>query len=56
MKPRDFEDISISKILHFIQGAGLHEGSIMGKVHGSLTFLPSYSVLFYSNFKVHHQN
>jgi hypothetical protein len=23
MKPGDFEDISVSKILHFVQGAGL---------------------------------
>ena len=23
MKPGDFEDVSVSKILHFVQGAGL---------------------------------
>jgi hypothetical protein len=53
MKPSGFEDIFISKILHFIQGAGLlnesaevlHKTSIMVKVHGSLSSRPS---IFYS--------
>jgi len=50
MKPGDFEDFPISKILHFIQGAGLHEGSIMVEVRRSLMCLPFlYSILFYSN-------
>jgi hypothetical protein len=48
MKPSDFEDISFSKVLHFIQGAGLlnesakvlHKTSITVKVHGSLCSRP----------------
>jgi len=43
----DFEDISISKTLQFIEGAGLHEGSILVKVHWSLTCLAGLLV-FYS--------
>jgi hypothetical protein len=53
MKPGDFEGISVSKILHFVQGAellnawakGLHERSIAVEVHRSLIF---YSILLYS--------
>jgi len=56
MKPGDFEDISVSKILHFAQGAGLlnvwdqrlQSRWIMVKVHMSLSACPSvfYSVRF----------
>jgi hypothetical protein len=54
MKPSDFEDISVSKILNFVQGAGLlnecakglHKRLTMAEVHGSLSV--SYSILCYS--------
>jgi len=55
MKPSDFEDISFSKVLHFIQDAGLlnesakvlHKTLITVKVPGSLSSCPSvfYSIL-----------
>ena len=60
MKSCDFEDISVSKILHCVQDVGLLNGcanglhiiSIPVEVHGSLQFLTFctlfYSVLFYS--------
>jgi len=55
MKPDDFEDISLSKMLHFVQDVmllngcanGLHIMSIPVKVHGSLQCL-SFCILFYS--------
>ena len=58
MKPGAFENISVSKILQFVQrvrllnkGAkGLHKRFITIKVHGSLvpTLLYFYSILLYS--------
>jgi hypothetical protein len=58
MKPGDFEDISVSKILQFVQSVGLLNGRAKGrhksfitiKVHGSLvpTLLYFFSILFYS--------
>jgi hypothetical protein len=55
IKPGVFEDISVSKILHFFQGVGLltewaeglHKRSITVKVHGSL-WCPPFRILFYS--------
>ena len=52
LKPGDFEDISVSRILHFVQvvgllnawAKGLHKRLITVGVHGSLQFLPP---LFY---------
>jgi len=54
MKPDDFEDISVSKILHCVQDVGLLNGcanglhilSIPVEVHGSLQCLP-FCILFY---------
>jgi hypothetical protein len=54
MKPGDYEDISVSKILQFVQGAGLlndrvkglHKRSITVEVHGSL-WCPTFRILFY---------
>jgi hypothetical protein len=61
MKRDDIEDISVSKILHFVQGVGLlnewakglQKRLIMVKVQGSLRYPPFcillfYSILFYS--------
>jgi len=56
MKPGDFESISVSKTLQFVQAAGLlnaranglHTTSITVEVHRSLWSLPS-CILFYSN-------
>jgi hypothetical protein len=60
MKPGDSEDISVSKILCFVQGVGLlnqcveglHKRLIMVEVYGSLWCLPFcillYSIPFYS--------
>jgi hypothetical protein len=52
LKPSDFEDISVSKISHFAQGAGLlkissraAQKSITVEVHGSFGACPS---VFYS--------
>jgi hypothetical protein len=65
MKPSDFEEISVSKILHFVQSAGLlntctqelHERSSAVGVHGSLQWLPfMYSILFCSNTEQVHVN
>jgi hypothetical protein len=58
MKPGSIVDISVSKILHFVQGAGmlyeraqgLHNQSIMVKVHGSLDARPSVFYSFLLNF------
>jgi hypothetical protein len=54
MKQGDFEEISVSKILHFVQGAGLlnewdkglHKRLIMVEMHRSLGCLPL-RILFY---------
>jgi hypothetical protein len=48
MKQGDFEDISVSKILHFVHGAGLlnerakrlHTRSVTVQAHESLRYLP----------------
>jgi hypothetical protein len=57
MKPGDFKDISVSRLLPFVQSAGLlnkwiqglHKGSEMVDVHGTLWCPPYfYSILFYS--------
>jgi hypothetical protein len=54
MKPGDFEDISVSKILHFVQGAGLLNGwTVAQKIDNGgsawVTVMPTllYSFLFY---------
>jgi hypothetical protein len=56
MKPGDFESISVSRTLQFVQAVGLlnatskglHTRLVIDKVHRSLQSLPSY-ILFYSN-------
>jgi hypothetical protein len=47
MTPGDLKDISISRILHFVQGVGLHKKLTLVKVHGSLQCPPN-GILFYS--------
>jgi hypothetical protein len=56
MKPGDFKDIFVSRLLHFVQSVGLlnkwiqglHKGSEMVDVHGALWCPPYlYSILFY---------
>jgi hypothetical protein len=52
MRPGDFEDISVSRIMHFVQSARLYKGSKSVAVPGSLwcppLYILFYSVLFYS--------
>jgi hypothetical protein len=56
MKPGDFEDISVTKILHFAQGAGLlnerakrlHKRSITVEVQGSL-WCPPFRIIFWAH-------
>jgi hypothetical protein len=49
MKPGDFKDISVSKLLHFVQSAGLQKGSSMVDVRGTLWCPPClYSILCYT--------
>jgi hypothetical protein len=57
MKLEDFKDISVSRLLHFVQSSGLlnkwiqglHKGSKLVDVHGTLWCPPSYySILLYS--------
>jgi hypothetical protein len=57
MKPGNFKDISVSRLLHFVQSVGLlnkriqalHKGSELVDVHGMLWCPPYfYSILFYS--------
>jgi hypothetical protein len=56
MKPGDLEEMSVSRILRFVQSVqllnawtlGLHKRSSMAEVHGSLLCLSFYSILFYS--------
>ena len=58
MKPGDFEDISVSKMLHFVQGAELlnewpaelHKISITVETHGSLGAHPS--VLYWGCWRI----
>jgi hypothetical protein len=54
-KPGNFKDISVSRLLHFVQSAGLlhkwiqglHKGSEMVDVHGTLWYPPYFhSILF----------
>jgi hypothetical protein len=47
MTPGDLKDISISRILHFVQGVGQHKKLTLVKVHGSLQCPPTGN-LFYS--------
>jgi hypothetical protein len=47
MTPGDLKDISISKMLQFVQGVGLHKKLTTVKVHGSLQCPPT-ATLFYS--------
>jgi len=58
-KPGDCDDISVSRILHFVQDVrlpnvsarGLHKRWIMVRVHGSLSACPAvfYSIQFYTH-------
>ena len=47
MTPGDLKEISISRILHFVQGVVLHKKLTMVKVHGLLQCQPN-GTLFYS--------
>jgi hypothetical protein len=39
LKPCDLDDITVSRILQFVQRAGLHKRSYLSEVHGSLWWL-----------------
>ena len=47
MTPGDLKDISISRILHFVQGVGLHKKLTVVEAYGSLQ-CPPIGILFYS--------